>query len=66
MFAGLRVLCVETADKQADPGPVHGQPRVVHEEEEAGSHRCPADEGSGTGRTPVQTVREVSGAGREG
>jgi len=65
MFPGLCVLRVTTADKQAHPGLVHGQPRVVHEEEETRSHWRPADEGSGAGRTPVQTVRAVSGAERE-
>lgn len=46
---GLCVLCSATAHQQAYLGAVYGEPRAVHEEEEARHHRGAADEGPGQG-----------------
>ena len=59
-FAGLHFLRDAAADQQAHPGSVYGQPRALHEAEEARHHRGAADEGSGTRGEARQTGREVS------
>lgn len=57
--AGLCVLCSTVEDQQAHPGTMHGQPRALHEEEEARYHRGPADEGSGQRGEAPETDGEV-------
>ena len=48
-----------SASPSSDHAAVHGEPRHVHEEEEAGHDGGPADEGTGQGGESQETGRTV-------
>ena len=47
---GFCLLCSASENKQANPGIVHGEPRVVHASPKARHNWDPADESTGQGR----------------
>ena len=59
LLLGLHLLCGPTANQQAHPRTVHGQPRVVHATKEARHHRGSTDEGASQGRATRQASRKV-------